>query len=124
MPKKNKIRVIKEECPWPKISILTPVYNRSKWIPLMVTNLEHFDYPKHKIEWCVLDSKDGEEDVRFLENDMIKDLLQKRLGKIKLNYQYIDHKMTIAEKRTYLAKNMMSNKWFANLDSDDIYFPG
>ena len=124
MPKKKKGTVAKEECPWPKISILTPVYNRSKWIPLMVTNLEQFDYPKNKIEWCVLDSRDGEEDVRFLENDMIKDLLQKRLGKIKLNYQYIDRKMTIAEKRTYLAKNMMSHKWFANLDSDDIYFPG
>ena len=30
----------------------------------------------------------------------------------------------VREKRTYLAKNMMSHKWFANLDSDDIYFPG
>ncbi len=43
---------------------------------------------------------------------------------MKLNYEYITKKMTIAEKRTYLAKNMMSHNWFANLDSDDIYFPG
>ena len=30
MPKKKKGTVAKEECPWPKISILTPVYNRLK----------------------------------------------------------------------------------------------
>ncbi len=124
MPKKKKGAKkpqAKEE--WPKISILTPLYNRNKWLPLMICNLEYFDYPKHLIEWCILDSKDGEEDVRLLENDAIIDLLQKRLGKIKLNYKYIPHKMTIAEKRTYLAKDMMSYKWFANMDSDDIYFP-
>ncbi len=127
MPKKKKGSKniqIQEKEEWPKISILTPLYNRNKWIPLMLCNLDNFDYPKHQIEWCILDSKDGDEDVRLLENQKIIDLLQKRLGRIKLNYQYIDHKMTIAEKRTYLAKNMMSHKWFANLDSDDIYFPG
>jgi len=127
MPKKKKgsvKRVESEAEEWPKISILTPLYNRNKWIPLMICNLESFDYPPEQIEWCILDSKDGEEDVRFLENQMIIDLLQKRLGRIKLNYKYIPQKMTIAEKRTYLAKNMMSHNWFANLDSDDIYFPG
>ena len=125
MPKKKKGTVKKQQPQeeWPKISILTPLYNRSKWLPLMVCNLEQFDYPKHLIEWCILDSKDGDEDVRLLQNQQIIDLLQKRLGKIKLNYEYVDHKMTIAEKRTYLAKNMMTNKWFANMDSDDIYFP-
>ena len=126
MPKKKKgsvKRVESEAEEWPKISILTPLYNRNKWIPLMICNLESFDYPPEQIEWCILDSKDGEEDVRFLENQMIIDLLQKRLGRIKLNYKYIPQKMTIAEKRTYLAKNMMSHNWFANMDSDDIYFP-
>jgi len=124
MPKKKKGSIPKvQEEEWPKISILTPLYNRNKWLPLMICNLDHFDYPKNQIEWCILDSKDGEEDVRLLENDKIIQLLQKRLGRIKLNYQYIPHKMTIAEKRTYLAKNMMSHKWFANMDSDDIYFP-
>ena len=124
MPKKKGTKKVIEENPWPKISILTPLYNRNKWLPLMLCNLESFDYPAEQIEWCILDSKDGEEDVRFLENQKIIDLLQKRLGKIKLNYEYIPNKMTIAEKRTYLAKNMMSHNWFANLDSDDIYFPG
>lgn len=124
MPKKNsKKKVIQKEDPWPKISILTPIYNRNIWLPLMICNLENFDYPPEQIEWCILDSKDGDEEVKLLENQMIVDLLQKRLGKIKLNYQYIDRKMTIAEKRTYLAKNMMTNNWFANMDSDDIYFP-
>jgi len=125
MPKKKPgtIKKVEVQEEWPKISILTPVYDRNKWIPLMICNLEHFDYPKHLIEWCILDSKDGDKDVRLLENEKIAELLQKRLGKIKLNYKYIPHKMTIAEKRTYLAKEQMSHKWFANMDSDDIYFP-
>ena len=109
MPKKNsKKKVIQKEDPWPKISILTPIYNRNIWLPLMICNLENFDYPPEQIEWCILDSKDGDEEVKLLENQMIVDLLQKRLGKIKLNYQYIDRKMTIAEKRTYLAKNIIN----------------
>ena len=125
MPKKKKGTVSQkqEKEEWPKISILTPLYNRNKWLPLMICNLEQFDYPKHLIEWCILDSKDGDEDVRLLENQKIIDLCQKRLGRIKLNYKYVPKKMTIAEKRTYLAKKMMTNKWFANMDSDDIYFP-
>ena len=107
MPKKKKGNAAKQmpaQEEWPKISILTPLYNRNKWLPLMICNLEHFDYPKHQIEWCILDSKDGDEDVKLLQNQKIIDLLQKRLGKIKLNYEYVPKKMTIAEKRTYLAE--------------------
>jgi len=106
---------------YPTISILTPVYNRSKWLPLMITNVCHFDYDKNKLEWFVLDSKDGDEEVKLFENEMMIENIKKIIHPIKLKYVYIDRKMTIAEKRTYLTKNM-SHKWFANMDSDDLYF--
>ena len=106
---------------YPTISLLTPVYNRSKWLPLMLANVCHFDYDKNKLEWFVLDSKDGDEEVKLFENEMMIENIQKLIHPIKLKYVYINRKMTIAEKRTYLTKNM-NHKWFANMDSDDLYF--
>mgnify|MGYP003140546829 CR=1 FL=1 len=126
MPKKkknNKKRIIKSENDdgWPRLSVLTPLYNRNKWLPVMMMNITSFDYDKNKLEWFILDSKDGDEDVRLFENDIMKENIQKIISPIKLKYVYINRKMTIAEKRTYLSKHM-SHNWFANMDSDDIYF--
>jgi len=104
----------------PKISILTPVYNRNKWLPLMLANIRYFDYPKEQLEWYILDSKDGDEDVRLIPNEFAKKNIEDMIAPIKLKYEYINRKMTIAEKRTHLSKNM-THPYFANMDSDDIY---
>ena len=105
---------------FPNISILTPLYNRNKWLSLMLCNLVNFDYPKDKLEWMILDSKDGDEDVKLIPNDIMKENIEKMIHPIKLKYEYINRKMTIAEKRSYLSKHMTHN-YFANMDSDDIY---
>ena len=105
---------------FPNISILTPLYNRNKWLSLMLCNLVNFDYPKDKLEWFLLDSKDGDEDVKLIPNDIMKENIEKMIHPIKLKYEYINRKMTIAEKRSYLSKHMTHN-YFANMDSDDIY---
>ena len=105
---------------WPRVSILTPLYNRNKWLPMMIMNLKTFDYDKNKLEWYILDSKDGDEDVRLLPNEFAIKNVQDIIHPIKLKYEYIPRKMTIAEKRSYLSKNM-SHPWFANMDSDDVY---
>lgn len=109
-----------EEDEYPCISILTPLYNRNKWLPMMLCNLVNFDYDKSKLEWFILDSKDGDEDIKLISNDIVKENIQKIIHPIKLKYEYINRKMTIAEKRTYLSKNM-THPYFANMDSDDIY---
>ena len=41
----------------PTVSVLTPVYNRNKWLPLMIANVCHFDYDKNKLEWFILDNQ-------------------------------------------------------------------
>ena len=121
MPKKKKKKKVNEIVDeWPRLSVLTPLYNRNKWLPLMLSNIIHFDYPKEKIEWFILDSKDGDEDVKLIPNEFTKENIEKMIHPIKLRYEYLPRKMTIAEKRTYLSKNM-SHPWFANMDSDDIY---
>ena len=117
--KKNKKQVQTQE-EWPKVSILTPLYNRSKWLPMMLANINNFDYPKEKLEWYILDSQDGDEDVRLIPDEFTKKNIQDLIHPVKLRYEYIPRKMTIAEKRTYLSKNM-THPWFANMDSDDIY---
>ena len=47
---------------YPKMTILTPIYNRTKWLKLMIANLVTFDYDKELLTWYILDSKDGDED--------------------------------------------------------------
>ena len=124
MPKKKRGSKPKQESNddgYPKVSILTPLYNRNKWLPLMMANICHFNYDKKKIEWFILDSKDGDEDVRLFNNETEVEMVRNVIRPIKLKYVYINRKMTIAEKRSYLTKNM-SHPWFANMDSDDMYF--
>ena len=41
----------------PKISLLTKSHDISKFIPLMVCNIKHFNYPKDKMEWVIVDTK-------------------------------------------------------------------
>jgi len=122
--KKNKKSHVKHAedllSEFPKISVLTPLYNRNKWLPMMLCNLVNFDYPKENLEWFILDSKDGDEDVKLIPNDIMKENIEKMIHPIKLKYEYINRKMTIAEKRSYLSKHMTHN-YFANMDSDDIY---
>ena len=66
MPKKRKGSSklsTKPESKYPKITILTPIYNRNKWLPLMIANIATFDYVKKDMTWFILDSKDGEEEI-------------------------------------------------------------
>lgn len=101
----------------PQISILTPTWNRNKWIPLMIHNLTNLDYDKNKLEWCILD--DGTEKM-FNSIEDIKNLEEKI--KIKINYQYKNTRLTIGHKRNLLTK-MAKYKICANMDTDDIFFP-
>lgn len=100
---------------YPKISILTPTYNRSKFLPLMMHNLTNFNYDKKLIEWCVLD--DGTEKL-FNEQNIkkYKDIIKP----IKLNYVYQKNKKNIGQKRNQLVK-LSSNKIVIFMDDDDIY---
>lgn len=106
------------------MTILTPIYNRTKWLPLMISNIKNFNYDKTKLCWYILDSKDGDEDIRLFPNTPEGNALQasvrEQIAPIRLIYEYRGRKMTIAEKRNHLCKSSPS-QWWANMDSDDIY---
>tara|TARA_B110000902_G_scaffold113807_1_gene134043 strand:- start:1529 stop:2272 length:744 start_codon:yes stop_codon:yes gene_type:complete len=103
-----------------KISIVTPCYNRNKWLPLMIFNLQNQEYPHHLLEWCIIDSKDGDSNERlFKSTEEIKNA-EKIIG-MHIKYVYYNHKISIGEKRNKLTK-LASHKICANLDTDDFYF--
>ena len=113
-------RLPKPDDGYPRMNILTPIYNRTKWLPLMIANIVTFDYDKEKLTWYILDSKDGDEDIRLFPDDESIESVRRAIHPVKLVYEYWGKKMTIAEKRNYLCKHS-TTEWWANLDSDDIY---
>jgi len=101
----------------PSVSVIIPCYLRRNFISLMMTNLYHMDYPKNKMEVCIL--QDGPQD---LFNDQELDLFKKTIG-CQVQYKYEkDIRRSIGEKRNRLVK-MASHKIVACMDSDDIYYP-
>ena len=105
----------------PCISIVTPCYNRTKWLPLMLFNLQQQDYPKDKLEWCILDSKDGDSDDKLFKSKEEIKKAEEIIG-FPIKYEYKNIKMSIGQKRNYLTK-IATHKICANLDTDDIFLP-
>ena len=84
MDRRGKIVEKSDDIP---ITILTPIYNRSKWLPLMISNIRNFQYDKTKLNWYILDSKDGEEDIRLFTNETLAET-RKAIYPVKLIYEY------------------------------------
>ena len=103
---------------YPNVSILMPTYNRRKFLPLIMYNLNNMDYDKSKLEWCILD--DGKEPL--FENTEKLYEIKKELHPMKINYVYNKVKKHIGVKRNLLVKQA-KNKIYIMMDDDDIYFP-
>jgi cellulose synthase/poly-beta-1,6-N-acetylglucosamine synthase-like glycosyltransferase len=104
---------------YPKVSILTPTYDRNRFLPLMILNLRIINYDKSKLEQVIYD--DHPTNPLFKNNEELqkyKELVQP----IKINYIYnAKRHLSIGEKRNLLVKNA-KNKILINMDDDDIYF--
>ena len=101
---------------YPNISICTPTYNRNKFLPLMIKNLNLQQYPQDKLEWVVLD--DGDDKMIKSKEDYIQ--IEKLIYPVKLSYHYYTKRMTIGVKRNILVKKS-KYKIIACMDSDDVY---
>ena len=103
----------------PCVSINIPCYLRRKFVPLMITNIVHLDYPKDKLEIVIL--QDGPENLFITPSH--QEFFESLIAPAKLKYVYEKNiRRTIGEKRNKLVK-LSSHKIIANIDSDDIYFP-
>lgn len=96
----------------PPVSILTPTYNRKRFIPACIACIQAQEYPKERIEWVILD--DGTEPIWEIVAPYEKTM----------NIRYIrsEEKMTIGAKRNRLHKEARG-EILVNMDDDDYYYP-
>lgn len=98
---------------FPFVSVITPTYNRRKFIPSLIQCYEHQDYRKDRMEWIILD--DGQ--------DKVKDLFDEAAKRIpNLRYIPLDEKLLIGAKRNRLNKEAKGSILVA-MDDDDYYPP-
>uniref|UniRef100_A0A6C0KL63 Glycosyltransferase 2-like domain-containing protein n=1 Tax=viral metagenome TaxID=1070528 RepID=A0A6C0KL63_9ZZZZ len=97
----------------PFVSVITPTYNRRKFLPSLIECYMSQTYLKSKMEWVILD--DG--------TDCVKDVFEAAALKIP-NIRYIRHeqKLLIGAKRNILNKESKGDIIVA-MDDDDYYCP-
>ena len=97
----------------PFVSIITPTYNRRKFIPSLITCYLQQTYPLDRMEWIIYDDGD----------DKVDDIFKKFEKKIpNLRYIYDEEKKNIGAKRNLLNKEAKGDIIIA-MDDDDFYFP-
>jgi glycosyltransferase involved in cell wall biosynthesis len=101
----------KKYATFPFVSVITPTYNRKRFIPYLIECYKSQTYPKDKMEWIIYD--DGSEPV----GELFKNL---RFPNIR--YIYNEEKQNIGYKRNVLNKESKGDIIIA-LDDDDYYPP-
>lgn len=97
----------------PLVSIVTPTYNRRRFIPSLIKMVQTQTYPRDRMEWIVFD--DGQEEVGDLFEQATSELPT-------LKFIWSEDKMTLGEKRNRLNKEARGDIIVA-MDDDDFYFP-
>jgi glycosyltransferase involved in cell wall biosynthesis len=97
----------------PFVSVLTPTYNRNKFIPSLVECYKSQTYPKERMEWIVLDDGTSSIEEEFLR-------LTKGLPNIR--YIRLEEKLLIGAKRNMLNKEA-KGELMVCMDDDDYYPP-
>jgi len=105
---------LQREKDFPFVSVITPTYNRRRFIPHLIACFKHQTYPKDRMEWIILD--DG--------SDPVEDLIvgNKALAGYTVRYIKEEDKRTIGYKRNRLNKESKGSIIVA-MDDDDYYPP-
>jgi glycosyltransferase involved in cell wall biosynthesis len=96
----------------PPVSIVTPTYNRRRYIPALIQYIKSQTYPAERIEWLVYD--DG--------SDRIRDLLEPHMTAMNIRYFSSDVKLNIGAKRNFLNREARGAV-IVCMDDDDYYMP-
>ena len=97
----------------PLVSIVTPTYNRRRFIPALIKMIQSQTYPINRIEWLIYD--DGQEEIKDLIDEARKSLP-------KTFFIWSEEKLTIGEKRNSL-NDRARGEIIVAMDDDDFYFP-
>jgi glycosyltransferase involved in cell wall biosynthesis len=97
----------------PFVSVITPTYNRRRFIPWLIKCYQEQTYKKDRMEWVILD--DGQ--------DKVKDLFDAASKTIpNIRYYSLDEKLTIGAKRNRL-NDLATGEIIVAMDDDDYYPP-
>ena len=96
-----------------EVSVVTPTYNRRRFIPTLIEIYRAQTYPKEKMEWIIMD--DGKDCVADLFEEAAKSLPNVR-------YIRVEEKMRIGAKRNRLNDESRGNI-IISMDDDDYYPP-
>jgi glycosyltransferase involved in cell wall biosynthesis len=96
-----------------EVSVVTPTYNRRKFIPNLIEIYKNQTFPKDQMEWIIVD--DGRQKVEDLFEEASKTIPN-------IRYIYKDEKMRLGEKRNILNKEAQGQIIVA-MDDDDYYPP-
>jgi glycosyltransferase involved in cell wall biosynthesis len=100
----------------PTVSILTPTYNRSAFLPYLAHMILSQCYKLDDIEWVVVDDSETSQQEWFVENHP----LQTRLAR--MCYVHLPQREPIGRKRN-ISKTLARGKYHINMDDDDYYAP-
>jgi len=99
----------------PKVSIITPTYNKKSFFSLAVHNFLSFDYPKDKLEWIILD--DGDESIKDVlpDDKRIKYYYYDQKAKDELHKLFMDnYRKRKQEYKNMSKKQKKGNKYKLN----------
>lgn len=97
----------------PFVSVLTPTYNRRKFLPSLIECYLSQTYPQKRMEWIILD--DG--------TDCVEDVFEEAKKKIpSIRYIRLESKFLIGAKRNILNREANGDILVA-MDDDDYYSP-
>ena len=96
-----------------EVSIVTPTYNRRRFISILIDIYKLQTYPKEKMEWIIID--DGRDKVEDLFLEASKTIPN-------INYIRKDEKMRLGAKRNEL-NNIAKGNIIIAMDDDDYYPP-
>ena len=92
----------------PTVSIVTLLYNRSSYIPLLKFCVHQQTYPKSSLEWIIIDDGDIDRSNEFEEEF--------------ITYVKFYKKINIGRKRQ-IGCNISSGEFIIFFDDDDYHFP-
>lgn len=105
-----------EAANYPFVSVVTPTYNRRRFLPALISCYKAQTYPKHRMEWIVLD--DGTDSVE----DVFVGAACASAGIPNVRYIRLAEKVTIGAKRNRLNAEARGEIIVA-MDDDDFYSP-
>lgn len=102
-----------QDANFPFVSVVTPTYNRRRFIPALIACYKAQSYPLNRMEWIILD--DGQDKVGDLFANAAKSIPNVR-------YIPLEEKLTIGAKRNRLNDEAKGEILVA-FDDDDYYPP-